>query len=57
VAFAYGARFDRNTGQYAQAAGLEIVGDRFVHGDTIRLLTLRATQSPDRELLAPASGR
>ena len=55
VAFAYGARFDRNTGQYASAAGLEIVGDRFVHGDTIRLLTLRASQSPDRELPAPAS--
>jgi len=41
VAFAYGARFDRDTGQYAQAAGLRIVADRFVYRDIIRLLTFR----------------
>jgi ubiquinone/menaquinone biosynthesis C-methylase UbiE len=41
VQFAYGARFDRDTGQYAGAAGLKIVEDRFVSGDIIRLLVLK----------------
>jgi len=41
VQFAYGARFDRDTGQYASAAGLKIVEDRFVHGDIIKLLVLK----------------
>jgi len=41
VQFAYGARFDRDTGQYARAAGLKIVEDRFVHGDIIKLLVLK----------------
>ncbi len=43
VAFAYGARFDRDTAQYAEAAGLELVEDRFVHGDIIRLFVLKPT--------------
>ncbi|MFV2035391.1 MAG: class I SAM-dependent methyltransferase, partial [Halocynthiibacter sp.] len=41
VQFAYGARFDRDTGQYAEAAGLKIVHDRFVHGDIIKFLVLK----------------
>lgn len=41
VRFAYGAAFDRDTHQYADAAGLELVSDSFVHADIIRLLVLR----------------
>jgi ubiquinone/menaquinone biosynthesis C-methylase UbiE len=41
VELAYGARFDRDTTQYAEAAGLELVEDRFVHRDIIKLLVLR----------------
>ena len=41
VRFAYGAEFDRNTEQYLEAAGLELVGKVFLHKDIIKLLTLR----------------
>ena len=37
----YGARFDRNTEQYAEMAGLELVERRFVHGDILKLLRFR----------------
>ena len=55
VAFAYGARFDRNTGQYAQDAGLEIVEDRFLYRDTIKLLRLRSIESGSPEILGHRS--
>ncbi|MFV2038490.1 MAG: methyltransferase domain-containing protein [Paracoccaceae bacterium] len=41
VQFAYGARFDRDTAQYASAAGLQVVEDRFLHADIIKLLVLK----------------
>ncbi|MFQ5437493.1 MAG: class I SAM-dependent methyltransferase [Paracoccaceae bacterium] len=41
VSFAYGARFDRDTAQYVRSAGLDLIENRFVHGDIIRLLVLR----------------
>lgn len=41
VHFAYGARFDRNTEQYLEAAGLGLVEKDFLHKDIIKLLTLR----------------
>ena len=41
VRFAYGAAFDRNTGQYLDAAGLELVEKKFLYKDIIKLLTVR----------------
>ncbi len=41
VRFAYGASFDRNTEQYAAAAGLELVSSRFLFMDIIKLLVMR----------------
>ncbi len=41
VRFAYGAEFNRQTEQYLKAAGLELVEDKFVYKDTIKLLTVR----------------
>lgn len=41
VRFAYGARFDRNTEQYLEAAGLDLVEKVFLHKDIVKLLTLR----------------
>lgn len=41
VHYLYGARFDRNTEQYADAAGLELVELRYLHADIIKLLVLR----------------
>ena len=41
VRFAYGAEFDRNTEQYLEAAGLELIDKVFLHKDIIKLLTLR----------------
>ncbi|MBL6957438.1 MAG: class I SAM-dependent methyltransferase [Rhodospirillales bacterium] len=38
VKFAYGAAFDRNTEQYLEAAGLELVEKRFLYKDIIKLL-------------------
>jgi len=41
VRFAYGAAFDRNTEQYVEAAGLDLVEKRFLYRDIIKLLVLR----------------
>ncbi|MBT3787815.1 MAG: class I SAM-dependent methyltransferase [Alphaproteobacteria bacterium] len=41
VRWAYGAAFDRNTEQYLDAAGLELVEQRFIHRDIIKLLVVR----------------
>ena len=41
VRFAYGADFDRNTEQYLDAAGLELVEKVFLHRDIIKLLRVR----------------
>ncbi len=41
VRFAYGATFDRNTEQYLEAAGLDLVEKVFLYKDIIKLLTLR----------------
>jgi ubiquinone/menaquinone biosynthesis C-methylase UbiE len=37
----YGATFDRRSEQYVEAAGLELVEDRFLFEDIIKLLVLR----------------
>lgn len=39
--FAFGAEFDRNTEQYLEAAGLELVEKKFLYKDIIKLLTVR----------------
>ncbi|MDA0997257.1 MAG: class I SAM-dependent methyltransferase, partial [Proteobacteria bacterium] len=41
VLFAYGAAFDRNTEQYLDAAGLDLVDIKFLYKDIIKLLTVR----------------
>ena len=41
VRWMYGATFDRQTEQYVEAAGLEVVEDRFLFEDIIKLLVLR----------------
>ena len=41
VDYLYGSRFDRNTEQYVDAAGLELVELRYLHADIIKLLILR----------------
>ena len=41
VRFAYGAEFDRDTEQYLEAAGLDLVDKRFLYKDIIALLTVR----------------
>lgn len=41
VRFAYGAEFDRNTEQYLEAAGLDLVEKAFLYEDIIALLTVR----------------
>ena len=41
VRFAYGAEFDRNTEQYLEAAGLELVEQRFLYKDIIKLISVR----------------
>lgn len=41
VRYAYGAEFDRNTEQYLDAAGLELVNTRFLYKDIIKLLLAR----------------
>ncbi len=43
VRFMYGATFDRHTEQYVEAAGLELVEDRYVHQDIIKAMVLRPT--------------
>jgi ubiquinone/menaquinone biosynthesis C-methylase UbiE len=37
----YGAAFDRDTERYVEAAGLELVEQRFLHRDIIKLLVLK----------------
>lgn len=41
VRFAYGAEFDRNTEQYLDGAGLELVEKKFLYKDIIKLLIVR----------------
>ncbi len=41
VRYAYGAEFDRNTEQYLEAAGLELVETKFLYKDIIKLLLVR----------------
>jgi len=41
VRFAYGAEFDRNTEQYLEAAGLELIEKKYLYKDIIKLLTVR----------------
>ena len=43
VRLAYGAEFDRNTEQYLEAAGLDLVDKTFLYKDIITLLTVRPT--------------
>jgi len=45
VRFAYGAEFDRNTEQYLDAAGLDLVEKTFLYKDIIKLLTVRPRQT------------
>ncbi len=45
VRFAYGAEFDRDTEQYLEAAGLDLVEKKFLHKDIIKLLTVRPSVS------------
>jgi ubiquinone/menaquinone biosynthesis C-methylase UbiE len=40
VAWLYGAAFDRNTEQYLDAAGLQLIDRRFVFRDIIKLITV-----------------
>jgi ubiquinone/menaquinone biosynthesis C-methylase UbiE len=42
IAWAYGASFDRQTEKHVIAAGLEIVENRYVVDDLLKMLTLRA---------------
>ncbi|MDH5557133.1 MAG: class I SAM-dependent methyltransferase [Alphaproteobacteria bacterium] len=46
VRFAYGASFDRNTEQYLPEAGLEIIEERYLFEDIIKLIVAR---TPGRE--------
>lgn len=41
--FAYGAAFDRNTEQYLEAAGLELVERKYLYRDIIKMLTVRVS--------------
>lgn len=45
VRFAYGAEFDRNTEQYLEEAGLELIDKTFLYKDIIKLLTVRPKAS------------
>ncbi|MCK5274251.1 MAG: class I SAM-dependent methyltransferase [Alphaproteobacteria bacterium] len=44
VRMAYGATFDRNTEQYLPEAGLEIVEERFLFQDIIKLIVARTAE-------------
>ncbi|MCP4979312.1 MAG: class I SAM-dependent methyltransferase [Gammaproteobacteria bacterium] len=46
VLFAYGAAFDRNTEQYLEAAGLDLLEEKFLYKDIIKLLSLRPKRAP-----------
>lgn len=41
VRFAYGATFDRGTERHVPAAGLEVVEERFLYADVIKLIVAR----------------
>jgi hypothetical protein len=41
VRLAYGAAFDRHTEQYLEGAGLDLVEERFLYKDIIKLLSVR----------------
>ena len=41
VRWAYGAAFDRNTEQYLETAGLELLERKFIHRDIIKLLVVK----------------
>jgi len=41
VYWAYGAKFNRNTHQYVEQAGLELVENRFLIDDILRLIVAR----------------
>lgn len=45
VRFAYGAEFNRNTEQYLDAAGLDLVEKTFLYKDIIKFLTVRPKKS------------
>jgi ubiquinone/menaquinone biosynthesis C-methylase UbiE len=49
VRFAYGAHFDRQTRGYVEAAGLELVTERFLYSDIIKLLVLRPRREGSTE--------
>ncbi len=51
VRFAYGVEFDRNTEQYLEAAGLELVEKAFLYKDIVKLLTLRPKANDASETL------
>lgn len=42
IKWAYGASFDRQTEKHVPAAGLELVGSRYVVDDLLKILTIRA---------------
>lgn len=41
VSFMYGARFDRNTEQYVEAANLKLTTSRFLYEDMIKILVMK----------------
>jgi ubiquinone/menaquinone biosynthesis C-methylase UbiE len=45
VWFAYGASFDRHTEQYLEAAGLDLVEEKFLYKDIIKLLSVSPKRS------------
>ena len=47
VRWAYGAAFDRNTEQYMEEAGLEVVEKRYVYRDIMKLIIARPSLDAD----------
>lgn len=47
VRYAYGATFDRHTERYIPQAGLEIVEQRFLYRDIVKLIVARAPAADD----------
>ncbi len=47
VRFAYGAEFDRDTEQYLEAAGLDLVEKKFLYKDIIKILSVRPKKNVD----------
>ena len=48
VRLVYGATFDRHTERYVETAGLELIEERFVYHDIIKLLVLRRPPQGNR---------